>query len=118
MSISPIPQVGISRVIGLLEVLDDAGLPRYSGSLHRYWFADDEKPERRITWVAATPDAPAHAAVRQAGELVPDGRPLVPFNPEGGLLHVRHLAPLPFDAYADLLSGRAWPGSRRRRAHR
>ena len=91
-------------------LLESAGLPRYSSSLHRYWFAQDDKPERAVTWIAATPGAPTNTAVRKPNDALPPGRPLVPLNPEGGLMHVRRLAPLGLEAYIDLLGGQPWRG--------
>ena len=43
----------------------------------------------------------------QAAEIF---KGLYPFNPGGGLLLVRPLAPLALTEFADILSGKTWPG--------
>ena len=54
-------------------------------------------------------DIPSGA--RGASEMLPGaGRGMIPFNPEAGFLLVRRLAPLEWEAYAGLLSGRSFRG--------
>jgi hypothetical protein len=89
--------------------LQAAGLPGTKESLHRYWIARGAGGAG-TTWVAATPGAPLAAGVRTRDSVLPAGRKLVPFNPEGGLLQARRLLPIGFEDYVDLLSGRGWPG--------
>ncbi len=91
-------------------LLTQAGLPAYSSSLHRYLYAQDDTPEQGTTWIAATPGAPTPPGDRDLATLLPDGRALVPLNPEGGLMHLRRFSPLGLEGYADLLSGQPWPG--------
>ena len=87
-----------------------AGLPPYSRSLQRYWVAENAGENQGATWVAATLGAPSGAAVLSLEQVVPAGKTLAAFNPEGGLMQVRRLAPVAFEDYADLLSGRPWRG--------
>jgi hypothetical protein len=87
------------------NALELAGLPSYSASLHRYlWNGPGiEEP----VFAAVTSDAPLPSGVRPVTEQY---QGLYPFNPGGGLLLVRPLAPLTLAEFADLLSGKVWPG--------
>jgi hypothetical protein len=82
-----------------------AGLPTYASSLHRY------------LWNGPGIDKPVFLAVTSGGPLPPGVKPatdifkgLDPFNPGGGLLLVRPLAPLSLTEFADILSGKTWSG--------
>ena len=62
-------------------------------------------------------EEPVFLAVTSGAPLPPGVRPvtdifegLYPFNPGGGLLLVRPLAPLALTEFADILSGKTWPG--------
>ncbi len=90
-------------------LLEKAGLPPYSRSLHRYWVAGGAEGGG-LTWVAATPGAPNALAVGTSENVLPASRKMIPFNPEGGLMHARRFAPIGFEDYTDLLAGRAWHG--------
>ena len=85
--------------------LVSAGLPAYTSSLHRYlWNGPGiETP----LFVATTNGAPAPTGVKTASELFPS---LFPFNSNGGFLLVRSFCPVKLVDFADLLSGRSWPG--------
>jgi hypothetical protein len=87
------------------NVLKQAGLPSYATSLHRY------------LWNGPGVDEPVFLAVTSGAELPSRVKPateifngLHPFNPGGGLLLVRPLAPLGLTEFADILGGNAWPG--------
>jgi hypothetical protein len=87
------------------KTLELAGLPSYGSSLHRYlWngFGPDEP-----VFLAITSGAPMPPGVRSATDVF---KGLYPFNPGGGLLLVRPLAPLALTEFADILSGKTWPG--------
>jgi hypothetical protein len=90
--------------------LQAAGLPPTSVSLHSYWQARSADGSGGTTWVAATPGAPLGAGVRTRDSVLPAGRQLAAFNPEGGLLQARRLLPIGFEDYIDLLSLRGWKG--------
>ena len=87
------------------KALELAGLPSYASSLHRYLWngAEVEEP----VFLAVTSDAPLPAGVRTATEQF---KGYYLFNPGGGFLLVRPLAPLALVEFADLLSGKLWPG--------
>ena len=83
-----------------------AGLEAFSESRRRYLAV---KGRPAAGFLAPTGDAPAGA--RPAGEALPGGGAgLIPFNPEGGFVLIRRLAPLEWEAYAGLLAGRAFRG--------
>ena len=82
-----------------------AGLPSYASSLHRYlWNGPGVKEP---VFLAATNGAPLPSGVKHAAEIF---KGLHPFNPGGGLLLVRPLAPLALTEFADILRGNSWPG--------
>ncbi len=87
------------------KALELAGLPSYASSLHRYlWNGPGiEEP----VFLAVTTDAPLPPGVRPATEQF---KGFYLFNPGGGLLLVRPLAPLALAEFADLLSGKVWTG--------
>jgi hypothetical protein len=87
------------------KALELAGLPSYGSSLHRYlWngFGADE-----TIFLAITSGAPMPPGVRPVNDIF---KGLYAFNPGGGLLLVRPLAPLALTEFADILSGKTWPG--------
>lgn len=73
---------------------------------------------RRLLSVPGQPSAgllaasgEATGAVRPVADALPDGgKALLPFNPEGGFLLVRRLAPMEWGAFAQLLSGHPFRG--------
>src|SRR5262245_2895278 len=85
--------------------LAQAGLPSYASSLHRYLWNGPANQE--VFYFAATSGAPLPPGVRPFADLFGD---LTPFNPASGLIMVRPLAPLGLIEFADLLSGKPWPG--------
>jgi hypothetical protein len=87
------------------KALQLAGLPSYGSSLHRY------------LWNGAGAEDPVFLAITSGAPLPPGGssvtdifKGLYPFNPGGGLLLVRPLAPLALTEFADILAGKTWPG--------
>src|SRR5262249_16426801 len=85
--------------------LAQAGLPSYASSLHRYLW--NGPANQGVVYFAATSGAPLPPGVRPFADLFGD---LTPFNPASGLIMVRPLAPLGVIEFADLLSGKPWPG--------
>jgi hypothetical protein len=85
--------------------LEKAGLPPYASSLHRYLWSGHGVDEP--LFLAVTSDAPLPPGVRPITQYFPG---LLPFNPGGGLLLVRPLAPLGIVEFADLLGGKTWQG--------
>ena len=87
------------------KALESAGLPSYGSSLHRYLWNGVGADEP--VFLAITSGAPMPAGVRPATDIF---QGLYPFNPGGGLLLVRPLAPLALTEFADILSGKTWSG--------
>ncbi|HTC13091.1 MAG TPA: hypothetical protein VK692_02665 [Chthoniobacterales bacterium] len=87
------------------KALELAGLPSYGSSLHRYLWNGSGADES--VFLAITSGAPMPPGVRPATDFF---QGLCPFNPGGGLLLVRPLAPLALTEFADILSGKTWPG--------
>jgi len=87
------------------NVLKQAGLPSYATSLHRYLWNGPGVDEP--VFLAVTSGAQLPSGVKPATEIF-NGLHL--FNPGGGLLLVRPLAPLGLAEFADILGGNAWPG--------
>jgi hypothetical protein len=99
---------GTKRTFTLCEdegALERASLPSYASSLHRYLWNGPGVEEP--IFLAVTSGAPLPPGVRSATDLT-EG--LCPFNPGGGLLLVRPLAPLALTEFADVLSGKTWAG--------
>ncbi|HWA24651.1 MAG TPA: hypothetical protein VG734_03175 [Lacunisphaera sp.] len=87
-------------------VLLMAGLEPF-GETRRRFLAVKGKPGAGL--LATTGEVPP--GVRSAKDVLPGGGAgLVPFNPEGGFIFVRRLAPLDWDQYAGLLSNRPFQG--------
>jgi hypothetical protein len=87
------------------KALRTAGLPSYASSLHRYLW--NGPGEDGLVFLAVTSGAPMPPGVRMASDFF---QGLYPFNPGGGLLLVRPLAPLALTEFADMLAGKTWPG--------
>jgi hypothetical protein len=85
--------------------LELAGLPSYASSLHRYLW--NGPGVREPVFLAVTTGAQLPPGAKQAAEVF---KGLHLFNPGGGLLLVRPLAPLALTEFADLLAGNSWPG--------
>lgn len=83
-----------------------AGLEPF-GETRRRFLAVKGKPGAGL--LAPTGEVPS--GVRPAADALPGGGAgLIPFNPEGGFIFVRRLAPLEWDQYAGLLSNRPFQG--------
>ncbi len=84
------------------------GLPAYATSLHRYLYLPglgDESP-----LVPATQGAPTGPSTQSWDAAMRGYRDCVPLNPSGGLMLVRRLDPVGYEAFVDLLSGGSWDG--------
>jgi hypothetical protein len=86
-------------------VLKSKGLPEYTHSLVRYLGLPEAPPDSRL--LPVTPGAPENEATERLNRAIGN---LVPFNPAGGLMMVRTFAPLGFEEWIDLLSGKPWKG--------
>jgi hypothetical protein len=87
------------------KALELAGLPSYASSLHRYLWNGPGADEP--VFLAVTDEAPLPPDVKRASDVF---KGLYPFNPGGGLLLVRPMAPLALTEFAEVLSGKTWPG--------
>src|ERR1700675_4991970 len=87
------------------KALELAGLPSYASSLHRYLWNGPGADEP--VFLAVTDEAPLPPAVKRARDVL---KGLYPFSPGGGLLLVRPMAPLALTEFAEVLSGKTWPG--------
>src|SRR6202162_2731729 len=89
------------------KALELAGIPSYASSLHRYLWNGPGMEDP--VFLAVTSGAPLPPGVSPATDIF---QGLHPFNPGGGLLMVRPFVPLALTEFADVLSGKAWPGFR------
>ena len=90
------------------ELLTARGLPPYSTSLHRYLYLPGAGDT--TSFVPVTPEAPTSDATRSMAEMLREHGEFIPLNPGGGLMLVRELSPIGYEAFADLLSGASWDG--------
>jgi hypothetical protein len=86
------------------DLLEKHGLPRYSTSLARYLYvaATSEPP-----FLPITSGSPENDATKEVSHAL---GPLVPLNPDGGLMMARKFSPLSFEIYSDVIGGQAWKG--------
>ena len=91
------------------DPLRAAGLPAYSGTLHRYLARDagGEPDDRRFVPLSA--DAPRTDDTVEYDAVLPTAK-LVPFNPGGGLMLVRPAGDLRLTELTDLLAGKRYDG--------
>lgn len=86
--------------------LNVAGLDSFDGTRRRFLAVRGQPAAGFLAPVGEVP-----AGARPAADALPGGgADLLPFNPEGGYLLIRRLAPLEWEAYAGLLSGRTFRG--------
>lgn len=88
-------------------ILEKAGLPPYSRTLHRYLFLPELGAES--PFVAITAGAPSSDALRPLTSVVAGGN-LIAFNAGGGRLLVRRYSPVGYEALVDLYGGGSWKG--------
>ncbi len=84
-----------------------AGLPPYSTSLFRYW---QEEGAEKSPLVPVGNGAPENDQTQPVAAALQDADQLLPFNPHCGLTMARSFAPIPFEDYLGILSGRSWAG--------
>lgn len=87
------------------QVLEGAGLPAYSGSMHRYLYLPQQEDEEG-DFVPVTSGAPENGRTLDLAQILPqDPAQAVRVNPSGGLMMVRRHRPLTYETYVNLLSG-------------
>ena len=86
------------------QLLEKHGLPPYSTSLARYLYI---RPTSQPPFLPVTSESPESDATKEASRTL---GPLVPFNPDGGLMMARKFSPLSFETYSDVIGGQPWKG--------
>ncbi len=89
-------------------VLLKAGLPPFTGSLHRYLYLPQLGAEG--PFVGVTDGAPSGPRSKSMSEVTGGRSDLVPLNPGGGMILARVYSPISFEAFVDLLGGSPWRG--------
>ncbi len=84
-------------------ILQDHGVPSYTGSLHRYLYLPELGSETPL--VPVTEEAPTNDRTRPLAEICPNHAKLIPFNPAAGLLLVTRHYPMDLEGFLDLLGG-------------
>ena len=93
--------------------LTAAGLPPFTGSLHRYLSAGGEGKEAKgnkqaagaTEFVPVTPDAPTNNRTKPLADILGGKTDLVPLNPGGGLTMVRAYSGFTLESLITVLSG-------------
>ena len=88
-------------------LLQQAGLPAYTGSLSRYLFVPGS-PETKF--VPVTVDSERNARTAEVEDVIEGVRSATPLNFACGLILARRFAPLALEDFADVLGGKAWHG--------
>lgn len=84
-----------------------AGLPPYSTSLFRYL---REEGAEKTPLMLAVSEAPENDQTVTLKAGLKNADQLLPFNPQCGLMLARSFAPIPFEDYVGVLSGKPWEG--------
>ncbi|MCZ6835298.1 MAG: hypothetical protein O7G85_05935 [Planctomycetota bacterium] len=90
--------------------LQQAGLPPYSSSLHRYLWVEEQGSESRF--VPVTAQAPSNDRCIAPAQAIERYDQLVPLNLGGGLIKVSPYLSVRFEDFSDVLSGQTWQGVR------
>lgn len=96
-------------------LLTASGLPPYSTSLHRYLSLP--ALAEGTPFVPTTAEAPTNERTRSMAEMLREHGQFVPLNAGGGLMLVRHLSPISYESFVDLLGGGSWDGLLHGRTH-
>lgn len=88
-------------------VLAKAGLPIYTGSLHRFLSLPELGPESPFVGTAPPNGA---TKVVPPSELSGGRADLAPLNPGGGMMLARAYSPIGYERFIDLLGGAPWRG--------
>ncbi len=85
-------------------LLKSRGLPDFATTLTRYLHLAKSGDAKLLPATSASPETDATQPLTEAlGHLLP-------LNPSGGLMMVRSFAPIGFEDWVELLSGKAWKG--------
>ena len=89
--------------------LEDAGLPGYATSAHRYLSAAGGDPAQ-ARFIRLTPDAPAGSRTTDLRDVLPDAASASTLGLDGPAVIVRRFAPLSLEEFSEATGGRAWKG--------
>ena len=91
------------------RLLEDAGLPGYAASAHRYLYTPGGDPAE-MQFVRLRADAPANDRTVDLEATLPTASGAVTLGLGGPAVIVRRFAPLSLEDFSDVVSGRAWKG--------
>jgi hypothetical protein len=88
------------------RALQEAGLPPYSTSLFRYLYQPGKG--NSTGFIPTVANAPENAVTTPLSSATANHH--IALNAQAGLVTATALAPIPYEDYADLLSGKPWKG--------
>lgn len=89
-------------------LLQSKGLPGYGSSLHRYLHVPESGEASPL--VPVTAGAPTNDFTKPMSEIGVDPADAIPLNPHAGLMLIKKHAPIGFETFVDILSGKPWDG--------
>ncbi len=91
------------------RILEDAGLPGYAASRHRYLYTPGIDPA--AVFFIRLHDAPSNARTADLSDaFLPAGATESSLSLEGAAVIVRRFSPLSLEDFSDVAGGRAWKG--------
>ncbi len=90
-------------------LLEDAGLPGYATSAHRYLYTPGGDPAE-MQFVRLRADSPGNGRTVDLDGALPTATPAATLGLGGPAVVVRRFAPLSLEDFSDVVSGRAWKG--------
>ena len=90
------------------DMLKRLELAPYSTSIHRYLYLESMGAES--DFLPITPNAPTNAKTKSLEEGLGGRSTLLPFNPYGGAILVREVAPMSIEGYLKVIYGQPWDG--------
>ncbi len=91
------------------RLLEDAGLPSYAASAHRYLYTPGGDPAE-MQFVRLRADAPGNDRTVDLAATLPATTGAATLGLGGPSMIVRRFAPLTLEDFSDVVSGRAWKG--------
>ncbi len=91
------------------RLLEDAGLPGYAASAHRYLYTPGGDPAE-MQFVRRRSDAPGNDRTVDLDAALPAAAGATTLGLGGPAVIVRRFAPLSLEDFSDVVSGRAWKG--------
>lgn len=90
--------------------LEQAGLPPYSSTLHRYLWVADNPTETKF--IPVTSDTPANERCAPAAQVIEGFDRFVGLNLAGGLMKARPYLSVGFEEFSEVIGGSTWQGVR------